>query len=178
MTTLSGQLGAALEAVADTIADTPEFRVWIDSSYDPDASRTAEEEAAAHATAYARVLFFTELDAGYVLPAALIDFEPESGINRASTDSLNTWPNTEISIMFQAETTTSHDTALYEGIKAFADDVLGITGGMNKLSEEDTTGTYSQFVSISMEAGPIATDKRYGDDSDSFLWFWKVGLRS
>jgi hypothetical protein len=184
MTTLSGRFGGAIEALADTLADTPEFRVWTTGgTYDPDAARTPEEEATAHAAAYARVHFFTQRDTGFTLPAALVGFGSEISIIRTSAEGgYAHWPTGGLYILFKDDSSTSNDTALHEGIKAFADDILGIVEGMFTTVKGDTEGKYLQFISIQPEGpnegDPFASDKRQGDGTNTIEWLWSVGVRS
>lgn len=177
MTTLSGVFGGVLESVANTLADVPEFRVWIDSDYDPEAARTEEEETAAHAVAYARVHFYTQKDSGWILPAVILRFGPNTRQGRTSNDGFDVWVTGSMLLMFEAESPAPNETALHENNLSFMDDINGIFSGMQTVLEESVGGIYidqaSGFGPIDM---PVATASKEGEFTNSIEWVWSIDL--
>lgn len=177
MTTLSGPFGGVLESVANTLADTPAFRVWIDDTYDPEAERTAEEETAVHAAAYARVHFYTQRDSGWTLPAVFLKFGENTRQGRLAFDSFNVWVNGSMLMMFEAASAELNENALHENNLTFMDDINGIISGMQTVLAESVGGVYiDQAGGFGPEGMPVASALKEGEFTNSIRWVWSMEL--
>jgi hypothetical protein len=178
MTTLSGNFGAVYESTANTLADTPEFRVWIDPDYDPDAERTPEEETAAHDAAYARVYISWREVADLERPYALIDLTAGTRQSKVSAQGFSIWLNGSVRIFFEALYEGDTTLEMYEANKSFMDTIFGIIGGMTETIEGDTTGVYVQPEFFAPTERPRQSDPITGELEKVIQWDWEMGLKS